>query len=143
MIDSSFLHTYGCRHLNLIKYTLKYIAFTSDILILTSCCYVLVTFRLKRKSYVMSITTNALKNLLVTFLSGPRVYQFYLIQVNKIIRILHECEVLIEKSVPRDTVWHHEAPLSDAKLDPRDRFADQYLKLMIDSFSCTPMGADA
>ena len=27
--------------------------------------------------------------------------------------------------------------------DPRDRFNDQYLKLMIDSFSCTPMGADA
>ena len=34
----------------------------------------------------------------------------------KIIRILHECEVLIEKSVPRVTVWHHEAPPSDAKL---------------------------
>ena len=34
----------------------------------------------------------------------------------KIIRILHELEVLIEKSVPRVTVWHHEAPLSDAKL---------------------------
>ena len=25
--------------------------------------------------------------------------------------------------------------------DPWDRFVDQYLKLMIDSFSCTPMGA--
>ena len=35
-----------------------------------------------------------------------------------IIRILHKCEVLIEKSVPRVTVWHHEAPLSDAKLRP-------------------------
>ena len=32
------------------------------------------------------------------------------------IRILHECEVLIEKSVPRVTVWHHEALPSDAKL---------------------------
>ena len=53
----------------------------------------------------------------------------------RIIRILHECEVLIEKSVPRVTVWHHEAP--------RDRFVDQYLKLMIDYFSCTPMSADA
>ena len=41
----------------------------------------------------------------------------------------------MEKSVPRVTVWHHEAL--------RDRFVDQYLKLMIDSFSCTPMGADA
>ena len=26
------------------------------------------------------------------------------------IRILHECEVLVEKYVPRITVWHHEAP---------------------------------
>ena len=39
-------------------------------------------------------------------------------------------KVLIEKSVPRVTVWYYEAP-------------DQYLELMIDSFSCTPMGADA
>ena len=31
-----------------------------------------------------SITTNVLKNVLVTFLSVPQVYQFYLIQVNKI-----------------------------------------------------------
>ena len=45
-----------------------------------------------------------------------------------------KCEVLIEKSVPRPrvTVWHQEAPLSDA----RDRFVDQYLTFMIDSFSC-------
>ena len=55
-------------------------------------------------------------------------------------RIFHECEVLIEKSVSRVTVWHHEALPSDAKLYPRDRFLDQYLTLMIDSFSCTPMG---
>ena len=34
----------------------------------------------------------------------------------KIIRILHKCEALIEKSVPRVSVWHHSAPLSDAKL---------------------------
>ena len=27
----------------------------------------------------------------------------------KIIRIYHECEGGIEKSVPRITVWHHEA----------------------------------
>ena len=53
-----------------------------------------------------------------------------------IIRILHECEELIEKSVPRVTVWHHEAP-------PRDISVDQYIKLMIYSFSCTPMGSDA
>ena len=35
--------------------------------------------------------------------------------VCKNIRILHECEVRIENSVPRVTVWHHEALPSDAK----------------------------
>ena len=34
----------------------------------------------------------------------------------EIIRILHKCEVLLFKSVPRVTVWHHVAPPSDAKL---------------------------
>ena len=34
----------------------------------------------------------------------------------KNIRILLECGVLIEKSVPRVTIWHHEAPPRDAKL---------------------------
>ena len=33
-----------------------------------------------------------------------------------IIRIFHEYEILIEKSVPRVTVWHHKATSSDAKL---------------------------
>ena len=46
----------------------------------------------------------------------------------KTIRILHECEVLIEISVPRVTVWHHEAPPMP-NCDPRDRFVDQYVKL--------------
>ena len=49
------------------------------------------------------------------------------------IRIFHECEVLIEKSVSRVIVWHQEALPSDAKLS-WDRFLDQYLTLMIDSF---------
>ena len=31
------------------------------------------------------------------------------------IRICHECEVRMDKSVPRGTVWHHEALPSDAK----------------------------
>ena len=54
----------------------------------------------------------------------------------KTIRILHECEVLIGKSVPICRVMPN--------CDPRDRFVDQYpRKLMIDSFSCTPMGANA
>ena len=34
----------------------------------------------------------------------------------RIIRILHECEVLIQKSVPRVTVWHLKALPCDAKL---------------------------
>ena len=60
-------------------------------------------------------------------------------QQGQIITILHECEVLIYKSVARVTVWHHKALLN---CDRRDRFIDQYLTLMIDSFSCTPMGTD-
>ena len=32
-----------------------------------------------------------------------------------IIRILHECQVWIDKSVPRVTFWHHEA--RRAKID--------------------------
>ena len=71
------------------------------------------------------------------------ILELYLFMWFKNIRILHECEELIEKSVPRVTVWHHEAPPSDAKRDPRDRFVVQFLKHMIDSFSCTHMGADA
>ena len=30
-------------------------------------------------------------------------------------RILHGCEVWIENSIPRVTVWHHKALPSDAK----------------------------
>ena len=33
----------------------------------------------------------------------------------KNIRILHGCEVRIENSIPRVTVWHHEALPSDAQ----------------------------
>ena len=52
-----------------------------------------------------------------------------------IIRIWHECEVQINKSVPRATVWHCE--------DPSDRFVYMYQPLLIGSFSCTPFGVDA
>ena len=34
------------------------------------------------------------------------------------LRIFNECEVLIEKFVPRVTVWHHKALPSDANLLP-------------------------
>ena len=50
------------------------------------------------------------------FLPWPNIGLPYL--VCKSIRILHECEVLIEKSVPRVTVWHQEGPPSDAQLWP-------------------------
>ena len=51
----------------------------------------------------------------------------------KIIRILHECEVLKEKSQGSQfgITWLCRVMLN---CDPRDRFLDQYLTLMIDSF---------
>ena len=56
----------------------------------------------------------------------------------EIIRILHECQVWIDKSVPRVTFWHHEARRVMPNCDPRDRFVYPYLTRMMDSFSCTP-----
>ena len=38
------------------------------------------------------------------------------------IRILHECQVRIDKSVLRVTFWHHEARQVIPNCDPRDRF---------------------
>ena len=54
------------------------------------------------------------------------------------IRILHECQVWIDKSVPRVTFWHHEARRVMPNCDPRDRFVYPYMTRMMDSFSCTP-----
>ena len=54
------------------------------------------------------------------------------------IRILHECQVWIDKSVPRVTFWHHEARRVMPNCDPRDRFVYPYLTRMMDSFSCSP-----
>ena len=56
----------------------------------------------------------------------------------EIIRILHECQVWIDKSFPRVTFWHHEARFVMPNCDPRDRFVYPYLAQMMDSFSCTP-----
>ena len=39
-----------------------------------------------------------------------------------IIRILHDCDVLLEKSGPRVIVCHHVAPRVMLNFDPRDRF---------------------
>ena len=44
---------------------------------------------------------------------------------SEIIRILHECQVWIDKFVPMPNC------------DPRDRFVYPYLTRMMDSFSCT------
>ena len=48
-------------------------------------------------------------------------------------RIHHSCKVWVDKSVPRVTVWHHEASLVMPKCDPRDSFVYPYLTLMLDS----------
>ena len=58
--------------------------------------------------------------------------------VGENIRILHECQVWIDKSVPRVTFWHHEARRVMPNCGPRDRFVYPYLTQMMDSFSCTP-----
>ena len=58
--------------------------------------------------------------------------------VDEIIRILHKCQVWIDKPVPRVTFWHHEARRVMPNCDPRDRFVYPYLTRMMDSFSCTP-----
>ena len=57
--------------------------------------------------------------------------------LSEIIRIFHECQVWIDKSVPRVTFWHHEARRVMPNCDPRDRFVYPYLTRMMDSFSCT------
>ena len=56
----------------------------------------------QQPSYVTSITSNALKNMVVTFLSDPRVYQFYLIQDIKIsfVETGKKCGILYRK-VPK------------------------------------------
>ena len=66
------------------------------------------------------------------------------------IRILHGCEVLIEKKLSQGSqfgITRHRLGVTRLRRvvlnsDPRDRFVDQFRTLMIDSFSCTPMGAD-
>ena len=52
----------------------------------------------------------------------------WLILVNAllIIRIYHECEGRIEKSVPRITVWHHEACRVMTNGDPEGRIFLNY-----------------
>ena len=51
----------------------------------------------------------------------------------EIIRIYHECEGRLEKSIPRTAVWHHEA----SRVIPRDRFFYPTLTRIMDYFSCS------
>ena len=53
---------------------------------------------------------------------------------NNIIRILHECEGGIEKSVPRITDWHHEACQVMKTVITRDGFFYPTLTRIMDSF---------
>ena len=55
------------------------------------------------------------------------------------IRIYHECEGRIEKSVPRITVWHHEACRVNTNGDPRAGFFHPSLACIMDSFSCSSL----
>ena len=58
-----------------------------------------------------------------------------LVRVCEIIRIHHECEGRIEKSVPsRITVWHHEACRVMTKVILRDGFFYPNLTEIMDSF---------
>ena len=52
------------------------------------------------------------------------------------IRIYHECEGRIEKSVPRIAVWHREACRVMTNGDPKGRI---FLTRIKDSFSCSPL----
>ena len=57
----------------------------------------------------------------------------------RIIRIYHECEGRIEKSVPRIAVWHHKACRVMINGDPEGRTFLSYLTPIMDSFSCSPL----
>ena len=55
------------------------------------------------------------------------------------ISIYHECEGRIEKSVPRITIWHHEACQVMTNGDPEGQIFYLTLTRIMDSFSCPPL----
>ena len=57
----------------------------------------------------------------------------------EIIRIYHECEGRIEKSVPRIAVWHHKACRVMTKGDHEGRIFYPTLTRIMVSFSCSPL----
>ena len=71
---------------------------------------------------------NACQALFPTEMVGPQI---------GIIRIYHECEGGIEKSVPRITVWHQEACRVITTVIPRDGIFYPNLTQMKDYFSCS------
>ena len=56
-----------------------------------------------------------------------------------IIRIYHECEGRIEKSVLRIAVWHHEGCRVMTSSDPQDGFFYPTLTRIMESFSCSSL----
>ena len=54
------------------------------------------------------------------------------------IRIYHKCEGRIEKSVPRITVWHHEACRVMTNSDPEEQNFLSYPHMNNGFFSCSP-----
>ena len=59
--------------------------------------------------------------------------------MGKIIRIYHECEGRIEKSVSKITAWHHEACRVMTNGDPEGRFFFPTLTRIMNSFPCSPL----
>ena len=56
-----------------------------------------------------------------------------------IIRIYHESEGRIEKSLPRIAVWHHEACRVMTNGDPKGLIYCPILSRIMYSFSCSPL----
>ena len=65
---------------------------------------------------------------------------FYPRVKSQIIRIYHECEGRIEKSVPRIVVWHHEACRMMTNGDPEGRiFFYPTLTRIMELIFCSPL----
>ena len=68
-------------------------------------------------------------------------YEVFRGKVSKggIIRIHHECEGVIENSVPRITDWHHEACRVMTNGDREGRIFYPILTRIMNSYSCSPL----
>ena len=61
------------------------------------------------------------------------------VQTVSYIRIYHECEGRIEKSVPRIKAWHHKACRVMTTGDPEGWIFYPTLTRIMDSFSCSSL----